>query len=216
MMQLMKTILLTIAVALVTSAAQASLSWSWSGSAAIPDNSPYVGAAAGIYIAPTDSQLSGIANPSISSIAAVTISITGGWAGDYTAALQHVNADGSQSQSLTLFSMLLGGTAANGGFDGLQLDSTSGTINPNFNAINSSSTQISGTYYFNFGTTFNNLSPTGDWILYVTDSQAGSQGTLAGWSLDLNVVPEPTAIALPIFGAALAVSAFLRCRRTAQ
>src|SRR5260221_5263669 len=55
---------------------------------AIPDNSPDAGAASGIYIAPTDSQLSGIVNPSVASMS-LTFTITGGWDGDYTLVLKH-------------------------------------------------------------------------------------------------------------------------------
>jgi hypothetical protein len=202
----MKTKLLTVIAALaVLPAAQASLaSWSWSGSATIPDNSPYSGAAADINIPSTDSQLSGIVNPYVSAIASVGITISGGWAGDYTVVLQHVNATGGGSQSLNLFSLLLGGAAANGGFSSFQLNSTTGTSDSTFGASSSSTANITGTYNFNFGTTFNNIAPTGDWILYVTDSQAGSQGTLTGWSLGLDVVPEPVNVALGVFGAMLA------------
>src|ERR1019366_3131030 len=131
----MKTKLLTVVAMLaVLPAAQASLSWTWSGSATIPDNSPYSGAAADINVPSTDSQLSGIVNPYVSSIASVGITISGGGAGDYTGGLEHVNATGGGSQSLTLFSLLLGGTAANGGFSSFQLNSTTGTSDPNFGA----------------------------------------------------------------------------------
>jgi hypothetical protein len=204
----MKTKLLTVIAALaVLPAAQATLAnWSWSGSATIPDNSPYSGAAAGINISAGDSQLSGIANPYVTGIASLGITISGGWAGDYTVVLQHVNATGGGSQSLTLFSALLGGAAANGGFSSFTLTSSGGTVDSTFGASTTSTANITGTYNFNFGTTFNNVSPTGDWILYVTDSQGGSQGVLTGWSLGLVVVPEPVSLALPIFGALLLVA----------
>jgi hypothetical protein len=216
MIQFMKTKLLTLmAVLAALPAAQASLSWSWSGSSTIPDNSPSSGAAAGIYIPSTDSQLSGIANPYVTGIASVGMTISGGWAGDYTVVLQHVNATGGGSQSLTLFSLLLGGAAANGGIGGtganaFQLTSTGGTVDSTFGASSSSIANITGTYNLNFGTTFNNIAPTGDWILYVTDSQAGSQGILTGWTLGLDVVPEPVNVALGIFGGLLGGIALVR------
>jgi hypothetical protein len=200
-------------------AAQATLSWSWSGSAAIPDNSPNAGAAAGIYISSADSQLSGILNPTVSAIASVGFTISGGWAGDYTVVLQHVDATGGGSQSVTLFSLLLGGAAANGGFSSFQLDATGGTADATFGASASSTANLTGTYNLNFGTTFNNVAPTGDWILYVTDSQGLNQGTLTGWSLRLEVVPEPISVALPIFGGVLLVTGLarhFRSRRAAQ
>ena len=207
----MKTKLLTlIAVLAALPMAQASLSWSWSGSSTIPDNSPSSGAAAGIYIPSTDSQLSGIVNPYVAAVASVGITISGGWAGDYTVELQHVNATGGGSQSLNLFSTLLGGAAANGGFSSFQLTSSGGTVNSTFGASTTSTANITGTYNFNFGTTFNNIAPTGDWILYVTDSQAGSQGTLTGWTLGLDVVPEPVNVALGIFGGLLGGIALVR------
>ena len=79
---------------------------------AIPDNSPDAGGASGIYISPTDSQLSGIVNPYVTSVSSVVFTITGGWDSDFTRVLKHI--DGGVSQSVTLFSLL---PYANSGFN---------------------------------------------------------------------------------------------------
>jgi len=170
---------------------------STSASVAIPDNSPDVGAASDIYIAPTDLQLGGIVNPSVASMS-LTFTITGGWDGDYTLVLKHVDADGLSSQSSTLFTSLLSGGAANSGFTSVTLSSATGTDT----AVPSSSSTaaITGTMFgINF-TPFQGVAPTGDWILYATDNAGGFNGTLSGWTLNLDVVPEPVNVALAIFG----------------
>ena len=189
---------------------EGSLSWSTSPNAAIPDNSPNVGAASDIYIAPGDSQLSGIVNPSVASVASVQFTITGGWDGDYTVVLSHT--DGTTSQSLTLLKMLSGGAAANSGFTSVTFTPASGSDTAV--ASTSSPSPITGTYYgINFSS-FQNISPRGDWLLYVTDNAAGDHGVLSGWSLNLDVVPEPVNVALGIFGGMMAILAFARSKWT--
>ena len=173
-----------------------------SGTFAIPDNTPNVGAASGIYI--DSSQVSGIANPYVASLS-LTFTIVGGWAGDYTLVLKHVSADGLTSQSSTLFSSLLGGAAASSGFSSVTLSSATGadTAIPN----TSSTAALTGTMYGVNFSPFQNVAPTGDWILYATDNAGGGNGLLGGWSLNLEVVPEPTNLALGVFGGALGLAA---------
>ena len=189
----------------------AALSWSTSSGVNISDY-PATGAASDIYISSGDSQLSGIVNPYVASIASVTFTIVGNptaWAGDYTLVLQHVADDGLTSQSQTLFSSLLGGAAANNGFDNVTLSSTgSGSISSGASA--SSTAAITGTYLLNFASTFQDVSPTGDWILFVTDTGPDFQGTLSGWSMSLDVVPEPVNVALGIFGGLLGLAVLRR------
>lgn len=189
---------------------QASLTWSTSSGQAIPDNSPNSGVASDIYIAPADSQLAGIINPSVASVDNVTFTIAGGWAGDYSVVLKYT--DGVNSLSSTLFSSLQGGAAANGGFTGVVL--TAGTGN-NISTAGSttSTTPITGTFSGVNFSSFQNVSPVGDWILYVTDNQSGDQGTLTSWSLSLTVVPEPVNVALGIFGGLAGLVAVIRMRR---
>jgi hypothetical protein len=185
------------------------LTWSASPNATIPDNSPSLGAASDIYIASGDSQLSGIVNPYVAQLMSVQFTITGGWDGDYKIVLSHT--DGTTAQSVTLLNMLLSGAAANSGFNNVTL--AVGNTDINSAGSSSSTTAITGTWAPQGGVNFNsfqNISPTGDWLLYVTDNQSGDQGTFASWSLNLDVVPEPVNVALGVFGVLLGGSALVR------
>ena len=181
----------------------------------IPDNSPNAGAASDIYIAPGDAQLSGIANPCVASVLGVQFTIIGGWDGDYTVVLLHT--DGAASQTVTLLNRLLGGAAANSGFDHVTLAAGQPDINSAASA--SSTAAISGAWSpqggVNFGS-FQNVSPGGDWLLYLTDNAGGDQGILTGWSLTLDVVPEPVNAALMVFGGLAGILALARHRRSAR
>jgi subtilisin-like proprotein convertase family protein len=54
-----------------------------------------------------------------------------------------------------------------------------------------------------FLSTFNNLDPNGSWTLFVADLSSGEISTVGEWGLDITAVPEPTSIALGIFGVGL-------------
>jgi hypothetical protein len=216
----MKTIIVKLCLAAAVAGcalqSEAGLTWSASPNAAIPDNSPNAGAAADIYIAPGDSQLSGMVNPTVSQVASVRFTIAGGWDGDYRVVLSHTG--GTTSQSVVLLNVLLSGAAANGGFNNVILTTLNSPADISTGASASSTAAIRGTYSPQGGVNFDafqNISPTGDWLLYVTDNAAGDRGTLASWSLTLDVVPEPTGRALMIFGAMLAALAAVRwfCRQ---
>jgi hypothetical protein len=194
---------------------EAALSWSVSPDKVIPDNSPDLGTSSDIYIAPGDSQLAGMMNPSVASVVSIQFTITGGWDGDYTLVLCH--ADGTTSQSLTLLNLLGGGANASSGFNNVTLAVGNADIN---SAPSASGSAITGTWAPESGVNFNtfqNGSPAGDWMLYVTDNQSGDTGTLASWSLSLDVmpmdaVPEPVNVALVIFGGMAGILALARAR----
>jgi len=58
------------------------------------------------------------------------------------------------------------------------------------------------------------MNPNGIWTLYLADMSGGTTSTLMGWSLDIMAVPEPTILALAVFGIGLAsVLGFRRWRR---
>lgn len=196
------------AVVCCTHQGEASIEWDSTPNITIPDNMPNAGAASDIYIQSSDPKLSGFAHPSVTSVASIVFTINGGWDGDYTLVLKHT--DGGVSESVTLFSSLLGGAAENSGFNNVNLNSSA---NPSIStAVSSTSTAVvnGGTYGgINFSP-FQNIAPTGDWILYATDDHAGDQGILASWSLNLNVVPEPVDTALEIFGGVTGVLAVAR------
>jgi subtilisin-like proprotein convertase family protein len=50
---------------------------------------------------------------------------------------------------------------------------------------------------------FNGSDPNGSWTLYIADVSSGGEGTLANWGLSITAVPEPTAGALALTGATL-------------
>jgi hypothetical protein len=52
-----------------------------------------------------------------------------------------------------------------------------------------------------FESAFNGLNPNGTWTLFLADESAGGgQANLVSWSISVNAVPEPTNVALGIFG----------------
>jgi hypothetical protein len=217
-MKAMITIIRGLCVAaLIVCASQSEAGLTWNAAAPnvnipIPDNNPNAGAVSDIYIAQGDPQLSGIVSPRVASVVSVQFTIPGGWDGDYIIVLSHT--DGTTAQSVTLLNMLLGGAAANSGFDNVTL--AVGNADINSAGSYSSTAAISGTYSPQGGvnfSSFQNVSPTGDWLLYVTDNAAGDQGILSGWSLNLDVVPEPVTEALVIFGGLAGVLALARSRR---
>jgi hypothetical protein len=132
----------------------------------------------------------------VSFISSVTFSIVGGWAGDYSVALQYT--DGTITRSSILFNALQGGLASNNGFDNVVLTTATGSAISGAGST-TASTAISGTYSGVDYSAFNGVSAAGSWILYVTDNQSGDHGTLTGWSLDVTPVPEPVNVALGIF-----------------
>jgi hypothetical protein len=167
------------------------LSWNTTSGQTIPDGQPNSGLVSDIYIAPTDSQLtgSGISTPYSASVSSIQFTISGGWAGDYTVSLKYT--DGTTSLSSTLISSLQGGLAANSGFTSVTLTSASGFPDIITAGSTSITAAITGTYGVNFST-FNGVAPAGDWLLYVTDNASGDVGVLGGWTLNLQVVPEPS------------------------
>lgn len=83
----------------------------------------------------------------------------------------------------------------------------------------------STTYTLNFdntpglGTTFGTLNPNNSWTLFFADPSAGGTTTFGGWSLDITAVPEPTNVALGVFGGiggVVGLVRFIRNRRAAQ
>jgi subtilisin-like proprotein convertase family protein len=70
---------------------------------------------------------------------------------------------------------------------------------------------------------FNGMDANGTWTLFVSDMAGGPlgvQSTLVSWSLDVNPVPEPTHVALGIFGVIFGLGAagrhWLRRRATSR
>jgi hypothetical protein len=50
---------------------------------------------------------------------------------------------------------------------------------------------------------FNGMDPSGSWTLFVSDVSAGGEGTLINWGLTITTVPEPHAGVLLLFGSSL-------------
>ena len=65
--------------------------------------------------------------------------------------------------------------------------------------------------------TFNNSSANGEWTLFFADMTAGGgQSQLTGWSLNIMPVPEPTNLALIIFGVGMVGFGIIRYFRSSR
>ena len=62
--------------------------------------------------------------------------------------------------------------------------------------------------------TFDGYNPNGTWTLFFADQNTGDQSTLVSWSLDIDAVPEPVAVALGIFGVVFALGRLVVWRRS--
>ncbi|HEX3988334.1 MAG TPA: hypothetical protein VHZ30_02810 [Verrucomicrobiae bacterium] len=81
----------------------------------------------------------------------------------------------------------------------------------NLNSINGTfGSQVSGTYNVNgtagngslaFSSAYNGMDPNGVWTLYLENGVSGGDPSmLVSWSIGINAVPEPTNVAMGIFG----------------
>jgi hypothetical protein len=207
---------LTAALLLVAVNAPAPLlTWSTSPNATIPDNQPNAGLLSTITINSGDSQLTSEfgANPYwVQNLSSLSLNISGGWNGDYKVVLTHLNPDLTLQNSITLFNRMgvdgsNPGGYANAGFNSTVFSMSAGSAISSAGSYVSTSQIGAGPYLPDGGVNFNgfqNATPLGIWALYITDNMGGDVGTLGGWSLTLDVVPEPTTWALGTFGVLLA------------
>jgi subtilisin-like proprotein convertase family protein len=158
--------------------------------------------------------ISGLTDPAIADVN-VSLTITGGYAGDFYAYLSHSSG----------FSVLLnrvGRSSGNPfGYDNASLNITlddsavTGEIHA-YQTISGYSTLISnGSTWSPDGRSvspllaldtdsrtrllnqFNGLDPNGDWTLFIADvSGGGAPGAVVSWGLNITTVPEPTSLAL--------------------
>jgi subtilisin-like proprotein convertase family protein len=63
-----------------------------------------------------------------------------------------------------------------------------------------------------FSSTFSGQNPNNTWTLFIADTAAGDETVVKNWALTIVTVPEPTSLAVLIFGAGL--TAFYRRWRT--
>ncbi len=170
--------------------------------------------------------ISGVSG-SISAVS-VNIEISGGYNGDLYGYLSYngalipllnrvgvgsTDAFGSGASGMNI-------TLADGGSD-IHLYSGTGMPTGTFSAdgrmINPlsapSSFDASGTA--TFASTFNGMTPNGDWTLFFADvSGGGGQSTTVSWSLDIiTAVPEPINVALGVFGGLFLVGTLYRSER---
>jgi hypothetical protein len=77
-------------------------------------------------------------------------------------------------------------------FAGTAGSPTTGTFNVN---------NTSGNGSLAFGSAYNGLAPNGTWTLFVENEVSGGESSsLVSWTLGINAVPEPTNVALGVFG----------------
>lgn len=162
--------------------------------------------------------LSGITDLSITSVS-VRLNVSGGYNGDLYAYLSHggvlvpllnrvgVGTGDAFGYGDAGFNITLLDTALNnihlyqdvGGYDitgGASWQPDGRTINP----VTSLPSAFDAAGTVNFGA-YDGLNPNGDWSLVFADlSAGGGQASVVSWGLDITAVPEPTHIALGIFG----------------
>src|SRR6266513_432896 len=162
----------------------------------------------------------------------VTLNISGGFTGDYYAYLVH---DGG-------FAVLLnraGRTSVNSvGYTDSGLNVTLSDSSPNDihnyqSVLNPGGAVLTGTWAPDgrdmdpatvvetdnrtalLGS-FIGADPSGQWTLYVTSLDFGEQGKLASWGLEVKGVPEPSSVALLIFGTVLIAATKRVCAARAR
>jgi len=158
----------------------------------------------------------------------VTLNISGGYNGDLYVYLSHGSgfsvllnrvgrtADSSFGYGDAGFNITLSdlpGVATDihsyGGNGGAQLTGTYQSDGRNVDPLTAVNTdprnsRLSG---------FNNLDPNGSWTLFVADMSGGDQSTVMGWGLEIQAVPEPTNVALGIFGVVVMIGKIFIWRR---
>ena len=96
-----------------------------------------------------------------------------------------------------------------GGNGGAQL---TGTFAPDARNVNPA-TVLTTDARTAFLSAFNGLDANGGWTLFIADVSGGEVSTLVSWELDITAVPEPTTVALGLFGGVLALGGGLRLWR---
>jgi subtilisin-like proprotein convertase family protein len=154
----------------------------------------------------------------------VFLTVSGGYNGDLYACLTGPNGGfavllnrsgmtalngfgyGDAGFNITLTDLAVTDVHSYGGNGGGQLP---GTWQPDGRAINPQFAfdTVGRTAMLN---SFDNLDPNGTWTLFVADMAGGYQSTLTSWGMQVNVVPEPSPVALTVLG--LGTLAVLRRR----
>ena len=151
----------------------------------------------------------------------LTLNVSGGWNGDLYAYLSYTPVTGSSSL-LTLMNRPghLASTYGYGdaGFNGTILRDTVTLGNIESYGGNGGAALGAVAYKPNDGTDsfasqFGGKDANGTWTLYFADLEGASESTVLSWSLNLDVIPEPTHIALGIFGGVLALGGLVRSGR---
>ncbi|MBS0656955.1 MAG: PEP-CTERM sorting domain-containing protein [Verrucomicrobia bacterium] len=166
----------------------------------------------------------------------VTLTVTGGFNGDFFAYLVHTAINGSSAGFVTLLNRV-GTTSGNpdgyadSGFDVTFTNSGSdihlyqlvsnpaggqlfGTWSPDGRAV-SPFAVTDATPRTDSLLSFNGFGAAGTWTLYIADVAGGDQGQFVSWGLQIAGVPEPSTWAVGV-GALSALGWRLRRRRTPQ
>jgi len=158
-------------------------------------------------------------------ISGVTVQITlsGGWSGDLYAYVTHdtgftvlLNRPGrsladSSGSGATDLTITLDDSAPTDIHTSISKSgSVAGTYQPDGRSIDPDNA-LDTTPRTAFLSSFKGLDPNGEWSLYVADVATGDTMTLASWTLNIILVPEPSTFLLVPVGACL----FLRRRRGA-
>jgi hypothetical protein len=193
------------------------MTWTASPNQQIPDAQPDSGLLSTITLGSSDFTPTFGSSYWIQDLDSIKITVTGGWNGDYRLVLSHLNSDLTPQASVELFNRMgVDGSHpagyANAGFNNTEI--RMGSTDISTVGSHSSTAQLGAGPYSPQGSVnfhaFANADPRGIWALYFTDKASGEAGTLTGWSLSLDVVPEPVNVALGIFGVLVGGASFAR------
>jgi hypothetical protein len=155
----------------------------------------------------------------------INLTISGGYNGDLYAYLSH---DGKLVPLLTR----VGSTGAPGdfGYDtaGMNVTLADGgalnihgvsspvsgtTYKPDGQGLDLTTLQPNGPATYSTLASFNTTTLNGEWTLFFADVSGGATNTITGWSMDIDIVPEPINVALGVFGGLFLVGSLCRSER---
>jgi hypothetical protein len=153
--------------------------------------------------------LSGITGTSITDLN-VVLTLSGGYNGDLYGYLLYQATPGASVGTMAVLLNRVGAGSGSepqftygfstAGFANVTLDDQG--VSGNIHSVANPTSGLGVSYTPDGGSlaSFNGLNPNGTWTLLFADLSAGDQSTVTSWSLDITAVPEPTSVALVIFG----------------
>lgn len=137
---------------------------------------------------------------------AVSLEISGGYNFDF-----HIYLVSPNGTLVTLLNQPGSAYSSGSGFDITLSDAAATGIQ---SATQIENTLFTGTYQAAGSlAAFNGGPANGTWTIFVQDLSPGASGTLEGWGLEIQAVPEPANVALGVFGGVLGLAGLVRWLR---